>query len=142
VGWSVGFTKIFFTILAGFLAAFISSKYSYREGLSLYLTFVVVAVLTIVLGCFIVRLVDFLCMNFLDKIGGLVLSVCVWLILCTNVIVPIMVYENYVLDKSSGKICRTVSCFIESKVPLFKGYVFSYAHLKSKLQNFNKDKAD
>ncbi|MDR1784397.1 MAG: hypothetical protein LBQ99_01495 [Endomicrobium sp.] len=137
MGWSIGFTRIFFAILAGFLAIFVASEYSCRKGLNLYLAFVITVLLIVAIGYFIKRLVNFLCIDFLDKIGGLAINVCVWLILYMNIIMPtVMTCENYTLDKSSGRIYKTISCFVKSKIPLFKNYGFSYTHLKSKLQNF------
>lgn len=136
IGWSVGFTRIFFVILAGFLAIFVVNKYSRLEGLNLCLIFVVTALFIIVMGCFIKRLINFLYMNFLDKISGLVLNICIWLILYINIIIPtLMVNKNYSLDISNGKVYKTVSYFMKSKIPILKDYVFPYVHLKSKLQD-------
>ncbi|MDR2666123.1 MAG: hypothetical protein LBB92_01575 [Endomicrobium sp.] len=138
VGWSVGFTRIFFMILAGFLAIFVVNKYSHLEGLNLCLIFVITALFIIVIGCyFITRLINFLYMNFLDKISGLVLNVCIWLMLYINIIIPtVMTNKNYALDISNGKVYKTVSYFMKSRIPLLKDYVFPYVHLKSKLQDF------
>lgn len=136
IGWSVGFTRIFFVILAGFLAIFVVNKYSRLKGLNLCLIFVVTALFIIVMGCFIKRLINFLYMNFLDKISGLVLNICIWLILYINIIIPtVMVNKNYSLDISNGKVYKTVSYFMKSKIPILKDYVFPYVHLKSKLQD-------
>ena len=136
IGWSVGFTRIFFVIFAGFLAIFVVNKYSRLEGLNLCLIFVVTALFIIVMGCFIKRLINFLYMNFLDKISGLVLNICIWLILYINIIIPtLMVNKNYSLDISNGKVYKTVSYFMKSKIPILKDYVFPYVHLKSKLQD-------
>ncbi|MDR1401035.1 MAG: hypothetical protein LBI98_01835 [Endomicrobium sp.] len=134
VGWCVGFTKIFFSIFAGFLATFVISKYSYRESLSLYLIFVITALFIVIVGFFVMKLVNFLCMNFLDKIGGLMLNVCIWLVLYVIVIVPnVMICEDHVFGGSGGKIYKTVSCFVKPRIPLLKDYVFPCVHLKSKL---------
>jgi len=120
LGWSVGFTRTFFAVLSGFLAIFVSNKYSYGERLNLYLIFVITALFVIVLGCFIARFIKFLYMGILDRIGGLMLNACVWLILFVNVIVPIIPNNSYALDASNSTIYRTVSHIMQSKIPLFK----------------------
>lgn len=122
LGWLVGFTKTFFTVSAGFLAIFIASKYS-CGGLSLYLIFAIIALLVIILGCFAARLLNFLYMGFLDRIGGLALNVCIWLILCVNVIIPVMTQKNYISNVSKGTIYKSVSYIVRSKIPLFKNHV-------------------
>jgi uncharacterized membrane protein required for colicin V production len=95
LGYSVGFTRTFFAVLAGFLAIFAASKYPHQEGLNFYLVFAITALLVIMSGGFTLRLISFFYLNILDRIGGAVLSACVWLIVSVNIIIP-AVFVTYV----------------------------------------------
>ncbi len=121
LGYSVGFTRTFFAVLAGFLAIFAASKYPHQEGLNFYLVFAITALLVIMSGGFTLRLISFFYLNILDRIGGAVLSACVWLIVSVNIIIP-AVFGTYV-SHGQSHICVTVSRIIQSKIPVFRNYV-------------------
>jgi len=121
VGWFVGFTRTFFAVLAGFLAVFAASKYPYQEGLNVYLIFIITAFFVVIVGCFVLRVINFFYLSFLDKIGGVVLNVCVCLILCVILIIPVATRKDYASGNSTC-IYKTVSSVL-SKVPYLKNYV-------------------
>lgn len=122
LGWRAGFTRTFFAGLAGFLAIFAASKYPYQEGINFYLVFAITALLAIMAGGFTLRLISFFYLNILDKIGGAVLSACIWLIVSVNIIVPTVICGNHVSDRTSH-IYKTISNIMQSKIPVFKDYV-------------------
>jgi uncharacterized membrane protein required for colicin V production len=122
LGWSVGFTRTFFAVLAGFLAIFAAYKYPHQEGLNFYLVFAITALLVIMSGGFMLRLISFFYLNILDRVGGAVLSVCVWLIVSVNIIIPTVFCGTYV-SYGQSYVYKTVSRIIQSEVPLFKDYV-------------------
>jgi uncharacterized membrane protein required for colicin V production len=122
LGWSAGFTRIFFAVLSGFLAVFAASKYPYQEGLNFYLIFAITALLVIMSGGFTLRLISFFYLNILDRIGGAALSACVWLIVSVNIIIPVVFCGTCMLYGQSY-IYKTVSRVMQSEVPVFKDYV-------------------
>jgi uncharacterized membrane protein required for colicin V production len=125
LGWSAGLTRTFFAVLAGFVAVFVASKYPYQEGLNFYVIFVITALFIIMLGRFISRMVSFFYLNILDRIGGAALSVCVWLIVAINVVIPTITHDTHILDGPTHTIYTTVSHTMQSKFPIFKDYVLS-----------------
>ena len=125
LGWLTGFTRTFFAILAGLVAVFVASKYPYQEGLNFYIIFAITALFIIMLGGFILRIISFFYLNILDRIGGAVLSVCVWLIVAINVIIPTMLHGTYILDESTHTIYTIISHTMQAKIPMFKEYVLS-----------------
>jgi uncharacterized membrane protein required for colicin V production len=122
LGWSAGFTRTFFAVLAGFLAVFAASKYPHQEGLNFYLVFAITALLVIMVGGFTLRLISFFYLNILDRIGGAALSACVWLIVSVNIIVPTVFCGTY-MSCDQSYIYKTVSRIMQSEVPVFKDYV-------------------
>jgi hypothetical protein len=122
LGWSVGFTRTFFAVLAGFLAIFTASKYPHQEGLNFYLIFIITALLVIMLGGFTLRLIRFFYLNILDRIGGAALSGCVWLVVSVNIIIP-AVFCGTCMSYGRSYIYKTVSRVMQSKVMIFKDYV-------------------
>ncbi|MCA6071441.1 MAG: hypothetical protein LE168_03545 [Endomicrobium sp.] len=125
LGWSVGLTRTFFAVLAGFVAVFAASKYPYQEGLNFYVIFVITALFIIMLGGFILRMISFFYLSILDRIGGAVLSVCVWLIVAINVVIPTMTHSTHILDRPTHTIYTAISHTMQSKLPIFKDYVLS-----------------
>ena len=123
LGWRTGFTRTFFAVLAGFLAIFIASRYPYQEGINSYLVFAMTALFVIIVGGFTLRLISFFYLNILDKLGGAVLSVCIWLIVSVNIIIPTVIYGNHASGGTSHTIYETVSRIMQSKIPVFKDYV-------------------
>jgi uncharacterized membrane protein required for colicin V production len=122
LGWFAGFIRTFFAVLAGFLAIFAADKYPYHEGLNFYLVFVITALLIIMVGSFTLRLISFFYLNILDRICGAALSVCVWLIVSVNIIIPAVFCGTYITYGQSY-IYKTVSRIIQSDVSVFKDYV-------------------
>lgn len=124
LGWSVGFTRTFFAVIAGFFAIFIANKYPYQEGINFYLVFAITALVVILIGAFMLRIISFFYLTILDKIGGLILSVCVWLIVSLNVIIPTMTHGIYAVDKSTHTtIYKIISHILQSNIPVFKNYI-------------------
>ncbi|OEG70124.1 hypothetical protein ATZ36_06005 [Candidatus Endomicrobiellum trichonymphae] len=122
LGWSAGFARTFFAILAGFLAVFVASKYPHQEGLNFYLIFTITALLVIMAGGFTLRLISFFYLNILDRIGGAALSVCVWLAVSVNIIIP-AVFCGTCISYGQSYIYKTISRVMQSEVPVFKDYV-------------------
>jgi uncharacterized membrane protein len=125
IGWCTGFIKTFFTVLAGFLAIFTANKYPYQEGLNFYLIFVIIALFIIMLGNFTLRFISFFYLNILDKAAGMILSICVWLIISVNIIIPAVTYtyDEHTLYAQKHTIYKNISNVIQSKIPVFKNYV-------------------
>ncbi|GHT51550.1 hypothetical protein AGMMS49990_06070 [Endomicrobiia bacterium] len=123
LGCSAGLVRAFFAVLAGFMATFVSANCSYQEGLNVYLVFLVTALFVIMLGALILRLVSFFYLNILDRLGGALLSVCVWLIVSINILIPTITRGTHKLDKSTSTIYTAISDTIQSKIPIFTDYV-------------------
>jgi uncharacterized membrane protein required for colicin V production len=122
LGWSAGFTRTFFAVLAGFLSIFAAVKYPHQEGLNFYLVFAITALLVIMSGGFTLRLISFFYLNILDRIGGAALSACVWLIISVNIIIP-AVFCGTCVSYGQSYTYKTVSRIIQSEVPVFRDYV-------------------
>jgi uncharacterized membrane protein required for colicin V production len=122
LGWSAGFTRTFFAVLAGFLAVFAASKYPYQEGLNFYLIFIITALLVIMSGGFTLRLISFFYLNILDRIGGAALSACLWLLVSVNIIIP-AVFCGTCMSYGQSYIYKAVFHLMQSEFPVFKDYV-------------------
>lgn len=122
LGWSAGFTRTFFAVLAGFLAVFAASKYPYQKGLNFYLIFAITALFVVMSGGFTLRLISFFYLNILDRIGGAVLSVCVWLVVSVNIIIPVVLCGTC-MSYGQSYIYKAVSRVMQSEVTVFKDYV-------------------
>jgi uncharacterized membrane protein required for colicin V production len=122
LGWSAGFTRTFFAVLAGFLAVFAASKYPYQEGLNFYLIFAITALLVIMSGGFTLRLISFFYLNILDRIGGAVLSACTWLVVSVNIIIP-SVFCGTCVAYGQSYMYMVVSRVMQSEASVFKDYV-------------------
>ncbi|GHT37709.1 hypothetical protein AGMMS49593_05390 [Endomicrobiia bacterium] len=122
LGWSTGLVRAFFAVIAGFMATFVSAKCSYQEGLNVYLIFLVTALFVIMFGALILRIVSFFYLNILDRLGGALLSVCVWLIVSINILIP-TIHGTHKLDKSTSTIYTAISDIIQLKIPIFTDYI-------------------
>jgi uncharacterized membrane protein required for colicin V production len=123
LGWSTGFVRTFFAFLAGFIAIFVFWKYSYQEEMNTYLIFsisAVSAVFVVMIGAFMLRIVNFFCLNIFDRIGGVLLSLCVWLIVFINVITPSLTSSRVQFDESDSYIYPAIARAVQSKIPIFK----------------------
>ena len=87
------------------------------------MVFAMTALFVIIVGGFTLRLISFFYLNILDKLGGAVLSVCIWLIVSVNIIIPTVIYGNHASGGTSHTIYETVSRIMQSKIPVFKDYV-------------------
>ena len=123
LGWKAGLTRSFFAVLSGFLAIFAANKYPYHDGINTYLVFIITALFVIMVGAFILRIIHFFYMNIVDKTGGAVLSVLVWLIVCVNVVVPTLTHGTHALDGSTHTLYKTISRSMQTNIPLFRDYV-------------------
>lgn len=124
LGWSAGFTRSFFAVLAGFLAIFTASKYPYQEGINFYLVFIITTIFVMLVSGLVLRIVNFFYMKIVDRAGGAILSVTVWLIVSINVIIPTLTHGTHALDGPAQKTLYTaISNNMHKKIPLFKDYV-------------------
>jgi uncharacterized membrane protein required for colicin V production len=130
LGWSAGVTRSFFALASGFLAVYAASKYPYQEGINYWLVFVIAALFVALAGGFVLRLVKFFFMNPFDKAGGAILSVCVWIIVCVNVLIPTLTHGTRALDGSGKTLYKTLSKTIQTNAPLLKDYVPPYLEEK------------
>jgi uncharacterized membrane protein required for colicin V production len=121
-GWNVGFTRTFFAVFAGFSAVFVATKYPYQEGINFYLIFAVTALFIFMIGAFTLRVINFFYLNILDRIGGAVLSICIWLIVSINIIIP-TITQIHALDESKHTVHGTISDAMQFKFQGFKDYV-------------------
>jgi hypothetical protein len=122
LGWSAGLVRSFFAVLAGFIAIFASDKYPYQEGMNAYLIFSISAVFVIMVGAFTLKIINFFYLNIFDKIGGAFLSLCVWLIVFINVIIPSLVSRTQ-FDASNSYIYSIITRTMPSKTLIFKDYI-------------------
>jgi uncharacterized membrane protein required for colicin V production len=122
LGWSTGLARTFFAVLAGFIAIFVSDKYPYQEGMNAYLIFSISAIFVIMLGAFMLRIINFFYLNIFDRIGGAFLSLCVWLIVFINVIIPLLA-SRIQFDESNNYIYSVIARTMQSKTPIFKDYI-------------------
>ncbi|MDR0956333.1 MAG: hypothetical protein LBL77_00420 [Endomicrobium sp.] len=122
LGWFTGFTRAFFAAFAGFMSVFAASKYPYQEGLNFYIVFLITALFIIILGVFTLRVINFFYLNILDKFGGMVLSVFIWLVISVNIIIPTITGVRVLCD-SKYKIHSYISNIMQSKISIFKNYI-------------------
>jgi hypothetical protein len=122
LGWSAGLARTFFAVLAGFVAIFAADKYPYQEGMNAYLIFSIAVVFIIMLGAFTIKIINFFYLNIFDRIGGAFLSVCVWIIVFINIVIPSV--TNWTsIDVNSSYVYGAFAKTIQSKIPVFKDYV-------------------
>ncbi|MDR2351129.1 MAG: hypothetical protein LBD56_00375 [Endomicrobium sp.] len=133
LGWSAGLARTFFAVLAGFIAIFTSDKYPYQGGMSVYLIFLISAVFVIMVGAFTLRIINFFYLNIFDRIGGAFLSLCVWLIVFINVIIPALASRTQ-FGESNSYIYSVIARTIQPKTPIFKDYILLFL---AKHQNDN-----
>ncbi|MDR2458426.1 MAG: hypothetical protein LBD41_08170 [Clostridiales Family XIII bacterium] len=121
LGWSAGLARTFFAVLAGFIAIFAADKYPYQEGMNNYLIFLIAAVFIIMLGAFTLRIINFFYLNIFDRIGGAFLSLCVWIIIFINILIPSL--NNWTsLDLNNSYVYISART-IQLKIPVFKDYI-------------------
>ena len=124
LGWSAGITRSFFAVLAGFVSIFAANKYPYQEGINFYLIFIITALFIMMAGGFMLRVVKFFFMNPVDKAGGAILSVFVWLIVSINVLIPTLTHGTHALEGTArNTVYKTISNTMQSNIPLFRDYV-------------------
>jgi hypothetical protein len=124
LGWSAGLARTFFATLAGFFAILAAKKYPYQEGMNSYLIFLIASVFVIMIGVFTVRVINFLYLNILDRIGGMLLSVCVWLVVFIYVVIPAIVSWTQI-DVRNSYVYSVIVIIntMHSKTPIFKDYI-------------------
>lgn len=124
LGWSAGFTRSFFAVIAGFLSILAASKYPYQDGINFYLVFVITALFVMIAGGFVLRLVNFFYLKIVDRAGGAILSVVVWIVVSVNVIIPTLTHGTHALDgPAQNTVYTTISKTMHKNIPLFKDYV-------------------
>jgi uncharacterized membrane protein required for colicin V production len=130
LGWSAGFVRAFFAILIGFIAIFAFDKYLCQEGVDSCLIFSILVVFVIMFGAFMLKIINFFYFNTFDRIGGAFLSLCVWLIVFTNVIIPLLASGEQ-FDESKSYVYSVIVRVMQSKIPIFKDCIpFSAKILK------------
>jgi uncharacterized membrane protein required for colicin V production len=123
LGWAAGLTRTFFAVLTGFLSIFAANKYPDNTGIKFYLVFCITALLVIMLGSFTIRVVNFFYLNFLDKILGAVLSVCVWAVIAVNIVIPSLMRVPNSFDTAEKSIVyKTIADAVHSKIFVFKDF--------------------
>jgi hypothetical protein len=122
LGWSAGLARTFFAVIAGFIAILAANKYPYQEGMNSYLIFLIASVFVIMIGAFTVRVINFFYLNILDRIGGMLLSVCVWLVAFIYVVIPIIVSWQQI-DVRNSYLYSVIINTMHSKTPIFKDYI-------------------
>jgi uncharacterized membrane protein required for colicin V production len=137
LGWQTGFVKSCFAVIAGFCAILAGWKYPYQEGLNFYYVFIIVALFVIIVGGIISRMIKFFYLSIFDRVGGLILSILVWLIVSVNVIIPTMISGTYGLEAQKHVVYTYVSTIMKSKISMFKNYVPRF--LEKNLLNMNND---
>ena len=130
LGWSAGAVRSSFAALAGFMAIFAASKYPYQEGINFWLVFAISALIVIMLGGLVLRLVRFFFMNPFDKACGAILSVAVWTTVAVALVIPTLTHGTRAFDGSDGFLYRTLSQTIRKNVPVLKDYVPPYLEKK------------
>jgi hypothetical protein len=123
LGWKAGFTRSSFAVFTVFMSIYIATKYPYQEGINFYLIFSITAIISFMIGAFALRLVRFFYMNTLDKVGGMILNIFVWLIISVNVLVPTLTYRTAVLEGSKYSLYAIISDQLHLRMPMFKNYV-------------------
>jgi hypothetical protein len=125
LGWSAGLARSFFAALAGFIAILAANKYPYQEGMNSYLIFLIAAVFVIMIGAFTLRVINFFYLNILDRVGGMLLSVCVWLVVFIYVVTPTIVSWAQI-DVRNSYVYYVIINTIHSKTPIFRDYIPSF----------------
>jgi uncharacterized membrane protein required for colicin V production len=125
LGWSAGLVRTFFTVLSGFMAVFVATKYSHQEIMNFYFIFAITALLIIILGSFTLKLIGFFYLKTLDKIGGAVLSMLVWLLVSINVVIPTAIHDGIVCvsNRPTSIVYVTVSKIIQQNIPMFQNHI-------------------
>ncbi|MDR1259841.1 MAG: hypothetical protein LBJ68_00475 [Endomicrobium sp.] len=124
ISWSIGFMKIFFTVFIGFLAIFIANKCSCQQSLNFYLVFVVICLFITMLCNFVLRFINFFYLSTLDRVLGVIVGVCVWLIVSINIIIPAVITKKDVLHVvQKHAVCKAFSNITQSKLFVFKNHV-------------------
>ncbi|MDR1926804.1 MAG: hypothetical protein LBQ13_03925 [Endomicrobium sp.] len=131
LGWSAGLVRIFFTVLSGFMAIFVATKYSHQEVMNFCFIFAITAILIIMLGSFTLKLIGFFYLKTLDRIGGVVLSMSVWLLVSINVVIPTVIHDIVcVSNKPTSVVYVAVSKIIQRNIPMFQNYILQFIENK------------
>jgi hypothetical protein len=122
LGWFAGLARTFFAVIAGVIAILAANKYPYQEGMNSYLIFLIAAVFVIMIGVFTLRVINFFYLNILDRVGGMLLSVCVWLVVFIYVVTPTIVSWSQI-DVRNSYVYSGIINTMHSKTPIFKDYI-------------------
>ncbi|MDR2402046.1 MAG: hypothetical protein LBD32_01090 [Cytophagales bacterium] len=125
LGWSAGFARTFFAALAGFIAILAANKYPYQEGMNSYLIFLIATAFVVMIGAFTLKLIDFFYLNILDRISGMLLSVCVWLVVFVYVVIPTMISRAQI-DVRNSYVYSVITNTVYPKTSFFKDYIPSF----------------
>ncbi|MDR1417697.1 MAG: CvpA family protein [Endomicrobium sp.] len=126
LGWQTGFIRSCFAVIAGFCAILAAWKYPYQEGFNFYYIFIIVALFVIIVGGIVSRIIKFFYLNTIDRLGGLIVNILVWLIVSVNVIIPTMISGTHGLEEQKYVVYTYVSTIMKSKVHMFEDYVPSF----------------
>ncbi|MDR2067226.1 MAG: hypothetical protein LBP57_05340 [Endomicrobium sp.] len=130
LGWQAGLVRVCFAVLAGFCAILAASKYPYQKQFNFYYVFVVVALFLVVIGGVVLRIIKFFYLNILDRFGGLIVSVLVWLVVSVKIVIPTMISGTYGLEKQKHVLYTYISNTIKAKFPIFEDYVPGFLEKK------------
>ncbi|MDR1928532.1 MAG: hypothetical protein LBQ07_00340 [Endomicrobium sp.] len=131
IGWSIGLTRVFFSVFAGFISIVIIFKYVFQEGSNFFLIFTIVLLSVVLIYSFISKTVNFFHLNILDRFGGMLLGLFIWFILFVNIVVPTVNYKGFLLNKL---VYTTVHTFIDdiiySKISVIYDYIIQLFEIK------------
>jgi uncharacterized membrane protein required for colicin V production len=130
LGWQTGFVRSCFAVVAGFCAILAARKYPYQEGFNFYYVFSIVALFVIIVEGIISRTIKFFYLNIFDRLGGVIFSVLIWLIVSVNVVIPIMISRTYGLEEQKHVVYAYVSNIMKSKIFMFEDYMPTFLEKK------------
>ena len=87
-GFNVGVLMSLFYFVAGFGGAWIAQSYSHKLGVNYYIVFVVAALLFLVIGSVIKKIVGALLLGWIDKLLGFMMGAIIGLWLVISVVYP------------------------------------------------------
>ncbi|MDR2772046.1 MAG: hypothetical protein LBB93_01090 [Elusimicrobiota bacterium] len=121
-GWKAGLTRSIFAAGAGFAAVLVAHLYPNQDGINFYLIFAITAAIIFLIGAFVFRAVHFFYMTIIDKIGGAVLGMAIWVTVAVNIIMPSI---DFSMDKGKssnygGRLYTTIDENIEKHFPVFR----------------------
>jgi hypothetical protein len=116
-GWHLGVLKSFLLIFAvALLFLFVANDFQLsKKGTDFYLLIALVVLFIVIMAVFL-RVVKFFHLSILDKVGGAVLSVYVWIGLSIDVLVPIIASTLDIPICIGTLVYKTAFCLSQFKI--------------------------